>query len=105
MQACSFNKFCLGMCNWTDCPRREGSMSSSEHLAMPGYTHEHDVDKEHEPLAPLQPHPNTSHNPRWSNCAGSKTSSTLEPSSERFSTFVNNEEACHSFQKNDPRQH
>ena len=56
---------------------------------MPGYTHECDVDKEREPLAP---HPNTSHNPRWSNCAGSKTSSTFEPSSERFSTFVNDEE-------------
>ena len=62
-------------------------MSSSGHRATPGYTPERDVDKdEREPLAPLQPHP---HHPR---CAESKMSSTLAPSNERFSTFINNEE-------------
>ena len=63
---------------------------------MPGYIHEctctYNVDEEYKPLMPLQlPHYNTNHNPRWSNCTGSKRRSTLNPSYERFSTFVKHE--------------
>ena len=97
MQACPFGKFCLGMCDWTDCPGgRLASTSSTDlwtdHQATPdrGHTPERlEPQPQREPLAPL---PTNANHASPSICADLRTSSTLEPSHERFSTFVNDDE-------------
>ena len=83
MQACPFDKFCLGMCDWTDCPGRQAN-SSTERPALT--TPNRDVD---DALRQL-PHPdanNSSASGSHTQTTGSKTSSTLE----RFSTFVDDD--------------
>ena len=46
MQACAFTKFCLGMCDWTDCQGSKKASTSSS--ATPGHTTilEHDLQQE-----------------------------------------------------------
>ena len=67
------------------------STSSTDHQATPdrGHTPERlEPQPQREPLAPL---PTNANHASPSICADSRTSSTLEPSYERFSTFINDD--------------
>ena len=69
--ACPFDKFCLGMCDWTDCP---GLTMMAENTPTVDATH-------------TQPQPSCSSHT-------SNSSSTLhhERQRERFTTFINDDE-------------
>ena len=74
MAACSYNPFCLGMCEWTDCPgalSRPGGPGPSETMATP--------------------HPDDTPNPAPPASARAEPATTSDVQPERFASFVDDE--------------
>ena len=71
MAACSYNPFCLGMCEWTDCPGALSRTGASETMATP--------------------HPDDTPNPAPPASARAEPATTSDGQPERFASFVDDE--------------